>query len=61
MAWVGHRDSKIVARYRHLRLQDGRRLMNGLDFFGDETSDESADPAPELHQQEGAHDDQNAA
>jgi integrase len=40
--WVGHRDPKVVERYRHLRQQDARRKMDQLDFFG-EGSAENAD------------------
>lgn len=34
MEWVGHRDSRIVARYRHLRDDDGQHAMQELDFLG---------------------------
>ena len=34
MEWVGHRDSRIVARYRHLRDDDGQQAMQELDFVG---------------------------
>jgi integrase len=33
MEWVGHRDSKMVARYRHLRRDDCRQRMEQLRFF----------------------------
>ena len=33
MDWVGHRDSKILARYRHLRPEDGKQQMIGLDLI----------------------------
>jgi integrase len=33
--WVGHRDSRIVERYRHLRDRDAKRTMNRLDFLGE--------------------------
>ena len=33
MDWVGHRDSKILARYRHLRPEDGQQQMWGLDLI----------------------------
>jgi integrase len=33
MEWVGHRDSRIVARYRHLRDDDGQHAMQQLDFL----------------------------
>lgn len=34
MAWVGHRDSKIVALYRHLRVDQNREQWTQLDFIG---------------------------
>lgn len=34
MDWVGHRDSRIVRRYRHLRGNVSRQRMEGLSFFG---------------------------
>jgi hypothetical protein len=34
MQWVGHRESRIVARYRHLRDDDGQREMARLDLLG---------------------------
>ncbi len=33
MEWVGHRDSNILARYRHLKPEDGQRQMLGLDLI----------------------------
>jgi len=33
MEWVGHRDSRIVARYRHLRDDDGQHAMQELEFL----------------------------
>jgi integrase len=33
--WVGHTDSRIVERYRHLTSDDAKRKMNRLAFFGD--------------------------
>jgi integrase len=36
MQWVGHRESRIVARYRHLRDDDGQREMARLDLLGAE-------------------------
>ena len=33
MQWVGHRESRIVARYRHLRDDDGQREMARLDLL----------------------------
>lgn len=32
--WVGHADSRIVERYRHLSDADARRKMDGIDFLG---------------------------
>jgi integrase len=32
--WLGHRDSKIVEHYRHLRSDDARRKMNQISFLG---------------------------
>jgi site-specific recombinase XerD len=43
--WVGHTDSRIIERYRHLAQDDAKRKMNGLTFFDEgaigqqETSD----------------------
>jgi hypothetical protein len=34
MEWVGHRDSRIVRRYRHLRPDVKQRRMCELPFFG---------------------------
>lgn len=34
LEWVGHRDSKILKLYRHLRPEDGHRRMNGINFLG---------------------------
>jgi integrase len=31
--WLGHRDSKIVERYRHLRSEDAQRRMSQIDFL----------------------------
>jgi integrase len=31
--WVGHRDSRIVNRYRHLGDRDSQRKMDDIDFF----------------------------
>ncbi|VAX42476.1 hypothetical protein MNBD_PLANCTO02-1854, partial [hydrothermal vent metagenome] len=33
MDWVGHKDSKILARYRHLRPEDGQHQMQGLNLI----------------------------
>lgn len=32
-SWVGHRDSRIIERYRHLRSEDARRKMDRIEFF----------------------------
>jgi integrase len=32
--WLGHRDSKMVAHYRHLRSEDSQRKMQQIDFLG---------------------------
>jgi integrase len=32
--WVGHRDTKIIERYRHLRHSDSQRKMSQIDFLG---------------------------
>jgi integrase len=34
MDWVGHRDSKTVALYRHLGSEDAQRRMQQLNFVG---------------------------
>jgi site-specific recombinase XerD len=31
--WVGHRNSRIIERYRHLRDEDSKRKMERIDFF----------------------------
>ena len=36
MEWVGHRDSKIVALYRHLRPEDGVKQMSQINFLGEQ-------------------------
>jgi integrase len=33
--WVGHTDSRIVERYRHLRDEEAQRKMARIDFLGD--------------------------
>ena len=38
MAWGGHRDSKMVAHYRHLGNADARRTMNQIDFLGERSA-----------------------
>ena len=37
MEWVGHRDSKTVAVYRHLRNEDSLRRMEQINFVGPDT------------------------
>jgi integrase len=39
--WVGHTESRIVERYRHLRNEDARRKMDGIDFLGDAKDDQT--------------------
>ena len=34
MEWVGHRDSKMVAHYRHLKNEDSQRKMQQINFLG---------------------------
>lgn len=34
MEWVEHRDSKMVAHYRHLRKDDSHRRMEQIDCLG---------------------------
>lgn len=53
MDWVGHRDSRIVRRYRHLRADIKQRRMQELAFFGrapamDETTNQAANAAKEV-------------
>jgi len=38
MDWVGHRDSKTVSIYRHLRNEDAQRRMNQINFVRSEPS-----------------------
>jgi hypothetical protein len=37
-SWVGHLDSRIIERYRHLRSEDARRKMEQIKFFGGDTN-----------------------
>jgi integrase len=47
MEWVGHRDSKMVAHYRHLRTADSQRRMRQIDFLGgDDGRDDRPDAVP---------------
>ncbi len=39
MSWVGHKDSKMVAHYRHLRSDDSQRTMSQIDFLDTDGSD----------------------
>jgi hypothetical protein len=51
--WVGHTNSRIVERYRHLRNEDAQRKMRQIDFFGDGDAGRSAsngDSQPAAHQ-----------
>jgi integrase len=42
LAWLGHRDSKIMQRYRHLRKEDSHRRMEQISFFdGDDEGEEN--------------------
>ena len=34
--WVGHRDTRMVELYRHLREQDSKLKMQRIDFLGDQ-------------------------
>lgn len=36
--WVGHTDSRIIERYRHLAQDDAKRKMNGLTFFDEDAA-----------------------
>jgi hypothetical protein len=33
--WLGHRDSRMVTHYRHLRREDSVRKIEQIDFLGD--------------------------
>jgi integrase len=37
--WVGHRDSRIVERYRHLRNDEARKKMNKIEFFANDAGE----------------------
>ena len=37
MDWVGHRESKMVHHYRHLRPDDSQSRMRKIDFLADDT------------------------
>jgi integrase len=56
--WVGHTNSRIVERYRHLRSEDAIRKMNQIYFFGGaEGNGTDVDVAD--HHQDGAGDDKD--
>lgn len=44
--WVGHRDSKIVERYRHLRMTDAKLKMDRLVFLGSTANNTNSDDTP---------------
>jgi integrase len=52
--WVGHRDSRIVERYRHLRDRDAKRTMNRLDFLGEKSNREAQVRTNEVQKDAGA-------
>ena len=35
LEWLGDRDSEMIKIYRHLRPDDGKQKMNGINFFGE--------------------------
>jgi integrase len=37
LEWLGNRDSNMIKIYRHLRPDDSKAKMNGIDFLGDGT------------------------
>jgi integrase len=41
--WVGHTDSRIIERYRHLSDQDSKRKMDRINFTGDGGASDGAD------------------
>ena len=43
--WVGHADSRIVERYRHLSREDARRKMSKLDLLGNAATNHSPSDA----------------
>jgi integrase len=43
--WVGHTNSRIVERYRHLSNEDARRKMDKIDFLGEGSAPGSTSPA----------------
>jgi hypothetical protein len=34
--WVGHRDTRMVELYRHLREHDSKLKLQQIDFLGDQ-------------------------
>ncbi|WP_146436628.1 tyrosine-type recombinase/integrase [Blastopirellula retiformator] len=46
LEWLGHRNSKMTRRYRHLRQKDGHRRMQQINFLGrDDEEGENCDVA----------------
>jgi hypothetical protein len=43
--WLGHADSRMVAHYRHLRVEDGQRRMQSIDFIGSARPSQASGPA----------------
>jgi integrase len=43
--WLGHRESKMVEHYRHLRNEDAQRKMAQIDFMGRQDDRRSGDVA----------------
>jgi integrase len=39
--WLGHRDSKMVEHYRHLRNEDAQRKMEQIDFIGEDGDEDN--------------------
>jgi integrase len=56
--WVGHTNSRIVERYRHLHDEDAQRKMEAIDFFGDgvnggaDTTNKKHDNPPDRHEKD---------
>jgi hypothetical protein len=62
MDWVGHRDSKVVALYRHASREDGRRMMSGVSFFEARAAPDVPRPvAGSVHEKGDARDDEHGA
>ena len=47
-SWVGHRDSRVIERYRHLRDKDARRKMEGIKFFEHRSDEDKDNPKMEI-------------